>query len=124
MSVTQRMINLVDQREVIQRKIDSLGGKRSLLDEQIAAIKPFAEKEERDKQEKLMIAASAIRELTPAEMRIAELVAADLSNSEIATELNVSRRTVETHMTNILSKMGCRSRVSLAVLVDRVERSK
>lgn len=52
--------------------------------------------------------------LTPAESRIAELVARGLSNPDIATELYVSRRTVQTHVSNILVKLDLRSRVEVA----------
>jgi DNA-binding CsgD family transcriptional regulator/tetratricopeptide (TPR) repeat protein len=52
--------------------------------------------------------------LTPSETRIAELVARGLSNPDIATELYVSRRTVQTHVSNILIKLDLRSRVEVA----------
>ncbi len=43
-----------------------------------------------------------------------ELVARGLSNPDIATELYVSRRTVQTHVSNILIKLDLRSRVEVA----------
>jgi DNA-binding CsgD family transcriptional regulator len=52
--------------------------------------------------------------LTPSEARIAELVARGLSNPDIAAELYVSRRTVQTHVSNILIKLNLRSRVEVA----------
>jgi DNA-binding NarL/FixJ family response regulator len=52
--------------------------------------------------------------LTPAETRIAELVARGLSNPDIAAELYISRRTVQTHVSNILIKLDLRSRVEVA----------
>jgi DNA-binding CsgD family transcriptional regulator/tetratricopeptide (TPR) repeat protein len=52
--------------------------------------------------------------LTPSETRIAELVARGLSNPDIAAELYVSRRTVQTHVSNILIKLDLRSRVEVA----------
>ena len=55
--------------------------------------------------------------LTAAESTVADLVARGLSNSQIANELTLSRRTVETHMSNILRKLGLRSRVNLAIAV-------
>ncbi len=51
--------------------------------------------------------------LTPRELRIAMLVAEGLSNPDIATKLYVSRATVQTHVSNILSKLGMRSRIEL-----------
>jgi DNA-binding CsgD family transcriptional regulator len=51
--------------------------------------------------------------LTPAETRIADLLVQGLSNAQIATELYLSRRTVETHVSHILAKLGARSRVDV-----------
>ena len=53
-------------------------------------------------------------ELTEAELRVARLVARGLSNKEIATELRVSVRTVEGHISNVLAKTGWRNRVDIA----------
>jgi DNA-binding CsgD family transcriptional regulator len=55
--------------------------------------------------------------LTGAEQRVALLVAERLSNPEIAERLFVSRRTVETHVSNALAKLGCVSRRELAATV-------
>lgn len=52
--------------------------------------------------------------LTPAEHVVLRLVFERRSNPEIARELVVSRRTVETHVSHILAKVGLRSRVELA----------
>ena len=53
-------------------------------------------------------------ELTPAERRIAELVAAGRTNKEVASALYLSDRTVEGHLTSIYRKLGVRSRAELA----------
>jgi DNA-binding CsgD family transcriptional regulator/tetratricopeptide (TPR) repeat protein len=53
--------------------------------------------------------------LTDTEGKIALLVAEGLSNPDIATQLYLSRRTVQTHVSHILAKLGLRSRVELAV---------
>jgi non-specific serine/threonine protein kinase len=52
--------------------------------------------------------------LTPRQLEIARLIADDLSNRQIADRLFLSERTVETHITNILNKLGLNSRVQLA----------
>ena len=53
-------------------------------------------------------------ELTEAEQRIASAVASGLSNKEIAAELGVSVRTVENHISHILSKKHFDNRVEIA----------
>jgi DNA-binding NarL/FixJ family response regulator len=52
--------------------------------------------------------------LTPAETKVAALVAEGLSNPEIATKLLLSRRTVATHVSHILRKLGVNSRIDIA----------
>lgn len=42
------------------------------------------------------------------------LAAAGRTNQEIANDLFLSRRTVESHVSNALRKLGCRSRSELA----------
>jgi DNA-binding NarL/FixJ family response regulator len=53
-------------------------------------------------------------DFTESEGRVARLVAEGLSNKEIAAELGVSVRTVEGHVSNILSKKGWSNRVEIA----------
>jgi len=52
--------------------------------------------------------------LTPRQLEIARLIAGDLTNRQIADRLFLSERTVETHITNILNKLGLNSRVQLS----------
>jgi DNA-binding CsgD family transcriptional regulator len=53
-------------------------------------------------------------ELTPAEERVAALVAEGLSNKEAAAALFLTERTVEFHLTHVYRKLGVRSRSELA----------
>jgi DNA-binding CsgD family transcriptional regulator len=52
--------------------------------------------------------------LTASERRIAELVAAGMSNKQIAAQLFVSVYTVENHLSHVYAKLGIRSRTQLA----------
>ncbi len=52
--------------------------------------------------------------LTPRERQVAVLIAQGKSNPEIAEALVVSERTVTTHVSNILSKLGFASRTQIA----------
>ncbi len=51
--------------------------------------------------------------LTPTERRVLKLIAADLSTKEIAAQLSVSPRTVETHRQNIGAKLNVRGSLGL-----------
>ena len=56
--------------------------------------------------------------LTPAERRIAELVAEGMRNREISQALFMSVGTVEAHLTRTYRKLSIRSRSELARLVS------
>jgi DNA-binding NarL/FixJ family response regulator len=56
----------------------------------------------------------ASSELTETERRVAELVAAGLSNKEVAARLFVSVRAVEANLSKVYAKLGVRSRSQLA----------
>jgi DNA-binding CsgD family transcriptional regulator len=56
------------------------------------------------------------RELTPQEMRVCVAVARGDTNREVATQLFLSLKTVETHLTSAYGKLGLRSRTELARL--------
>jgi DNA-binding CsgD family transcriptional regulator len=56
--------------------------------------------------------------LTTTEMTVAGLVAEGMSNPQIAEQLFLSRRTVETHVSHILTKLDARSRVDIAITIN------
>jgi len=91
-------------------------------DELIAVIENILARVERTHAEIARLLGSKTRaplsfvdeELTDAEQRIAVAVASGLSNKDIAAELRVSVRTVENHISHILSKKNFDNRVEIA----------
>jgi non-specific serine/threonine protein kinase len=57
--------------------------------------------------------------LTPRERDVLRLLAAGRSDGDIAAALSISRRTVTTHVTNLLAKLGVDSRAAAASLALR-----
>ena len=55
--------------------------------------------------------------LSAREREIAGLVAAGVTNAEVAASLAISPKTVERHVTNILAKLGARNRTELGSIV-------
>ena len=51
--------------------------------------------------------------LSERELQVLELVAAGLTNQEISEKLDISKRTVDNHISNILSKTATDNRVAL-----------
>jgi NarL family two-component system response regulator LiaR len=54
--------------------------------------------------------------LTPRELEILEMIAAGLSNKEIAERSHVSENTVKTHSSRVFSKLGARRRTQAVQL--------
>ncbi|MBO3752787.1 AAA family ATPase [Streptosporangiaceae bacterium NEAU-GS5] len=67
------------------------------------------------------LAPSSSGALTPSERKVIELVAGGMSNPQIAEELHYSRKTVEVYLTRVYAKTGLRSKVELALAVERGE---
>jgi ATP/maltotriose-dependent transcriptional regulator MalT len=59
--------------------------------------------------------------LTGRELQVARLVVDRKTNPQIAAELFLSQKTVETHLRNIFHKMGVTSRTALARAVERTD---
>jgi DNA-binding NarL/FixJ family response regulator len=51
--------------------------------------------------------------LSDREVEIIELITAGLTNEQIATQLAISKRTVDNHISNVLKKTGADNRVAL-----------
>jgi DNA-binding NarL/FixJ family response regulator len=52
-------------------------------------------------------------QLTPAERRILNMIAAEMTSAQIADELHISPRTVEHHRSNIIGKLGLSGQYAL-----------
>ncbi len=59
---------------------------------------------------------STLVDLTPMELKVAQLVASGMSNKEVAAQIWVSPRTVAFHLRNVFAKAGISSRGELARL--------
>jgi DNA-binding CsgD family transcriptional regulator len=67
--------------------------------------------------------ASGVDSLTGRELQIARLVVDRKTNPQIAAELFLSSKTVETHLRNTFRKLGVASRVEVARAVERADRT-
>jgi predicted ATPase/DNA-binding CsgD family transcriptional regulator len=74
----------------------------------------FVEEPEAHSRSAPSVKAAPETELTCRQLEIAQLVAEDLTNRQIAARLFLSERTVETHITNILNKLGLSSRIQIS----------
>jgi DNA-binding CsgD family transcriptional regulator len=64
-----------------------------------------------------------LHHLSPAQRRIAELVAQGYPNKEIARQLKIKEQSVRNELSRIFKKMGIWNRVELALLLSSGERS-
>ena len=58
--------------------------------------------------------------LTPAEIRMCLLLTVGMTNKEMASLLNISNRTVDTHRTSIRKKMGLQRQDDLVVVLSKI----
>jgi DNA-binding NarL/FixJ family response regulator len=67
--------------------------------------------------------APGIASLTEREFQVAQLVVDRKTNPQIAAELFLSQKTVETHLRNIFHKVDVTTRADLARAVERADRT-
>jgi non-specific serine/threonine protein kinase len=85
-------------------------GRAMTIDEGVA----FAVEDKPTRKPVTPVKSASDTELTRRQLEIARLIADDLTNRQIADRLFLSERTVETHITNMLNKLGLNSRVQLS----------
>lgn len=76
--------------------------------------------EEADRMAAAALTASEFPELSGREREVALKLALGAKNSEVAEELGISIKTVDTHRGHLLKKLGCRNNVDLARLAIRM----
>ena len=74
---------------------------------------PAAQPEEHD-------AARRLRDLTPQQFRVLQMLGAGLLNKQIGYELKVSEATVKAHVTAILRKLGAGNRTQAVLIAGRL----
>ncbi len=102
----------------IERRAKRKAAAKQTLEQALAMFEPIGAKlwVERTRDELSRIGlrrAKATDGLTAAQRRVAELVAAGLSNPQIARELHMSLRTVESHLSRVYREYGVSSRSQL-----------
>ena len=79
----------------------------------IALKAPAAGAEEHD-------AAQRVRDLTPQQFRVLQMLGDGLLNKQIAYELGVSEATIKAHMTAILRKLGANNRTQSVLIAGKL----
>jgi DNA-binding CsgD family transcriptional regulator len=102
----------------IERRVKRKAAAKQTLEEALAILEPLGAQiwvsRTRDELSRIGLRRARVTEgLTPAQARVADLVAAGLTNPEIARELHMSVRTVESHLTRVYREYGVSSRSQL-----------
>jgi non-specific serine/threonine protein kinase len=107
----ERSVSLITQA-IGRRAFDAAfaRGRAMMIGQGVA----FAVDDKRPPKPAPAVTAAPDTDLTRRQLEIARLIAEDLTNRQIADRLFLSERTVETHITNMLNKLGLNSRIQLS----------
>jgi NarL family two-component system response regulator LiaR len=102
------------QPQELARAIRAADAGEALIDPVVAArlVEALADGEQDDGYERL----------TPREREVLDLIGRGFSNKRIALELAVADKTVKTHVSNVLGKLGLADRTQAALYVTRAGR--
>jgi DNA-binding CsgD family transcriptional regulator len=100
---------------------DAVGAVR-YRDEAERELRQLGHRIHRRSQPAASAAGSGVETLTQRELEIARRIVDRQTNRQIAEDLFLSPKTVETHVRNIFAKLGADSRVEVARIVERAER--
>ena len=64
--------------------------------------------------------AARVRELTPQQFRVLQMLGTGLLNKQIAWQLDVSEATIKAHMSAILRKLGATNRTQAVLIAGRL----
>jgi DNA-binding NarL/FixJ family response regulator len=95
---------------------------RSILEGEVCLPKHFgdvaaARKSQADTRDLLRV----LGQLTPQQLRVLDMICRGLQNKHIAYELDISVTTVKRHVTDILRKLGARSRTEAIVALSKLD---
>jgi len=98
----------------LARAIRAADAGEALIDPSVAArlVERLAEDDSRDDYESL----------TAREREVLELIGRGFSNKRIALELDIAEKTVKTHVSNLLGKLGVADRTQAALYASRLGR--
>jgi DNA-binding CsgD family transcriptional regulator len=102
----------------IERRAKRKAAAKQTLEQAVELLEPIGAQiwvsRARDELSRIGLRRARVTEgLTPAQERVAELVVAGSSNAEIARELHMSLRTVESHLTRVYQEHEVKSRTQL-----------
>jgi DNA-binding NarL/FixJ family response regulator len=105
------------QLERARTQLDSVGANR-YRDEAASELRALGQRTTRPKRGRDSIG-DGIDSLSAREREVADLVAQGHTNKEIAAELYLSEKTVESHLSRIFGKLGASKRAQVAAAMER-----
>jgi DNA-binding NarL/FixJ family response regulator len=103
--------------ERARAQLDAIGANR-YRDEAASELRALGQRTTRPKRGRESIG-DGVDSLSARELEVAELVSQGHTNKEIAAELYLSEKTVESHLSRIFGKLGASKRAQVATAIER-----